>query len=55
MPQSLANYLDTRMRAEVKVKLGGVTDADVNNCTSRNIATLANFISRIFTEKSKIG
>ena len=41
------------MRAEVKVKLGGVTDANVDNCTSRNVATLANFVAWIFTEKSK--
>lgn len=51
--QDRIKYLNTSMRAKVKVKFSWMTDSHVNGRTGRNIATLANFIITISTEKSK--
>ena len=45
-------YLNTGMRAKVKVKFSWMTDSHVNRRTRWNIATLANFIITISTEES---
>ena len=46
-------HLDTGMGTQVKVKLSRVTDADVDNSTGWNVATLANFVAWVFAEESK--
>ena len=40
------------MRTQVKVKLSRMTDADVDDRTGWNVATLANFVAWIFAEES---
>ena len=44
-------YLDTLMRAEEKVELGGVSDADVDCCAGRNGARFAGLLFLIGAEQ----
>ena len=40
------------MRTKIKVKLSRMTDANINDCTGGNVATLANFVAWVLTEQS---
>ena len=43
------------MRTKIKVKLSRMTDANINDCTGGNVATLANFVAWVLTEQSNEG
>ena len=43
-------YLNTGMRAKIKIKFSWMANSNINDSTSWNIATFTNFIAGIFAE-----
>ena len=41
------------MRTKIEIKLSRMTYANINDCTSRNVTTFANFVAWVLAEQSK--
>ena len=50
----ISAYLNTSMRAEVKIKFSGMGDANIDGCACGNVATFTNLFFVVGTEETRM-